>query len=87
MRSDIPSEGLQRHFDRLCDTRTMTLPRTSLSLCLPFLMNRSSETCRDQPFRALADPTAVRRALLAQMRYVANVATSLPHDVYSTARV
>ena len=38
-----------------------------------------------EPFRALADPTTVRRALLAQMRYVADVAASLPQDVYSTS--
>ena len=37
------------------------------------------------PFQALADPTTVRRALLLEMRYVADVATSLPRDVYSTS--
>ena len=36
-------------------------------------------------FQALADATTVRRALLAQMRYVADVAASLPHDAYSTS--
>ena len=35
-----------------------------------------------EPFRALADPVTVRRALLSQMRYVAS---SLPRDVYSTS--
>ena len=38
-----------------------------------------------EPFQALADPTTVRRALLSQMRYVADVASSLPRDVYSTS--
>ena len=38
-----------------------------------------------EQFRALADPTTVRRALLSQIRYVADVATSLPRDVYSTS--
>ena len=37
------------------------------------------------PFLALADATTVRRALLAQMRYVADVAASLPYDAYSTS--
>ena len=37
------------------------------------------------PFQALADATTVRRALLAEMRYVADVAASLPHDAYSTS--
>ena len=37
------------------------------------------------PFQALADATTVRRALLAQMRHVADVAASLPHDAYSTS--
>ena len=29
----------------------------------------------------------IRRALLAQMRYVADIATSLPSDVYSTSEL
>ena len=36
-------------------------------------------------FRGLADPLTVRRAVLSQMRYVADVATSLPSKAYSTS--
>ena len=39
-----------------------------------------------EPFRALADPTTVRRALLAQMWYVADVAASLPHSGVTVSR-
>ena len=38
-----------------------------------------------QPFRSLADPLTVRRAVLSQMRYVADVASSLPSKAYSTS--
>ncbi len=38
-----------------------------------------------QPFRGLADPLTVRRAVLTQMRYVADVASSLPSKAYSTS--
>ena len=38
-----------------------------------------------QPFRGLADPLTVRRAVLSQMRYVADVASSLPSNAYSTS--
>ena len=38
-----------------------------------------------QPFRGLADPLTVRRAVLSQMRYVADVASSLPSKAYSTS--
>ena len=38
-----------------------------------------------QPFRGLADPLTVRRAVLTQMRYVADVASSLPRNAYSTS--
>ena len=38
-----------------------------------------------QPFRGLADPLTVRRAVLSQMRYVADVAASLPSKAYSTS--
>ena len=38
-----------------------------------------------QPFRGLADPLTVRRAVLTQMRYVADVASSLPSNAYSTS--
>ena len=38
-----------------------------------------------QPFRGLADPLTVRRAVLAQMRYVADVASSLPSNAHSTS--
>ena len=37
-----------------------------------------------EPFQALA-ATTVRRALLSQMRYVADVAAALLRDVYSTS--
>ena len=39
-----------------------------------------------QPFRGLADPLTVRRAVLSQMRHVADVASSLPSKAYSTSR-
>ena len=39
-----------------------------------------------QPFRGLADPLTVRRAVLTQMRYVADVASSLPSKAYSTSK-
>ena len=38
-----------------------------------------------QGFRRLADPLTVRRAVLTQMRYVADVASSLPSKAYSTS--
>ena len=38
-----------------------------------------------QPFRGLADPLTVCRAVLSQMRYVADVASSLPSNAYSTS--
>ena len=38
-----------------------------------------------EPFQALVDPITVRRALLSQMRYVADVASSLPRAAYSTS--
>ena len=38
-----------------------------------------------QPFQGLADPLTVRRAVLSQMRYVADVASSLPSKAYSTS--
>ena len=38
-----------------------------------------------QPFQGLADPLTVRRAVLSQMRYVADVASSLPNKAYSTS--
>ena len=38
-----------------------------------------------QSFRSLADPLTVRRAVLTQMRYVADVASSLPSKAYSTS--
>ena len=38
-----------------------------------------------QPFRGLADPLTVRRAVLSQVRYVADVASSLPSKAYSTS--
>ena len=37
------------------------------------------------PYQGLADPATVRRAFLAQMSYVADVATSMPRDVYSAS--
>ena len=40
-----------------------------------------------QPFRGLADPLTVRRAVLTQIRYVADVASSLPSKAYSTSEV
>ena len=38
-----------------------------------------------QLFRGLADSLTVRRAVLSQMRYVADVASSLPSNAYSTS--
>ena len=38
-----------------------------------------------QPFRSLADPLTVRRTVLTQMRYVADVASSLPSKACSTS--
>ena len=38
-----------------------------------------------QSFRSLADPLTVRRAVLTQMRYVADEASSLPSKAYSTS--
>ena len=38
-----------------------------------------------QPFRSLADPLTVRRAVLTQMRCVADVASSFPSKAYSTS--
>ena len=38
-----------------------------------------------QPFRGLADPLTVRRAVFSQMRYVADVSCSLPSNAYSTS--
>ena len=37
------------------------------------------------PYQALADRTVVHRAILAQMRYVADVAASLPQTSHSTS--
>ena len=38
-----------------------------------------------EPYRGLADAALVRRALLSQMCYVADVAASMPRNVYATA--
>ena len=39
-----------------------------------------------QPFQGLADLLTVRRTVLTQMRYVADVATSFPSKTYSTSK-
>ena len=83
-KSGVSPDGWRRRFVLLCVKRMMTLPFTFPSWVLALFDGVSSGLQEPlAPFQAL-DTTTIRRALLAQMRYVAAFSNNILGSEAST---